>query len=101
MSAALISTWLRDDISGRRWVSEYADPQSWTALFSSTRWGFVALDGQTPVGFADIEFDQAARTAYFTYYVAPPWRGQGYSRALLGAISSHLREQTSAERMQG
>jgi RimJ/RimL family protein N-acetyltransferase len=71
------------------------------ASFSSTRWGFVARDGPTPVGFADVEFDPAVHTAYFTYYVAPRWRGQGYSRALLGAISSYLREQTDADMLQG
>ncbi len=71
------------------------------ALFSVTRWGFVASDGQTPIGFADVELDPAVRTAHFTYYVAPRWRGQGYSSALLSAISRYLREHAGAERLQG
>lgn len=61
----------------------------------------MARDGPTPIGFADVELDPAVRTAYFTYYVAPRWRGQGYSRALLGAISGYLREHTDAEMLQG
>ncbi|WP_165956484.1 GNAT family N-acetyltransferase [Kribbella antibiotica] len=97
----MIAGWVQGDPAGHRWILEYADPQSWTALFSSTRWGFVALDGQTPIGFADVELDQATRTAYFTYYVAPNWRGQGYSRPLLDAISGYLREQTDADKLQG
>ncbi|MFI5708991.1 GNAT family N-acetyltransferase [Kribbella sp. NPDC051620] len=97
----MIAGWVRGDPEGHRWISEYADPQSWTALFSSTRWGFVAFDGQTPIGFADIEFDQATRTAYFTYYVAPSWRGRGYSRPLLDSIRRHVLEQTDADTLEG
>ena len=65
------------------------------------RWGFVAKADQTPIGFADVEFDPLVRTAFFTYYIAPGWRGQGYSRPLLDAISSYLREQTDAKKLQG
>lgn len=82
---SLIDQWFDNDIAGQKELSSYMNLQSWMKLLEpDTRWGWIAYEGDEAVGFLDLE--KSGSKGYFSFYLAPQYRGQGKSRSLLQAL---------------
>lgn len=82
---SLIDQWFTADVAGQKELSSYMNLESWmNLLHSSTRWAWIAYEGDEAIGFLDLE--KAGIKGYFSVYLAPQYRGQGKSRLLLQTL---------------
>lgn len=88
----LISGWYCSDTEGKKRIGAYANVEQWLKLLdNNSRWGFIVFDDETPVGFLDLERMEKGKGA-FTFYVAPNFRGKGYSQLLVTELIKIAKE---------
>jgi RimJ/RimL family protein N-acetyltransferase len=83
---ALLAGWFEGDVEGAAHLGFYRDGRAWLELLSKDRRGWIVHADRVPIGFLDLEAD--GDTGYFSYYVAPPFRGRGLGTALLLQIGT-------------
>ncbi len=65
------------------WAPSHWDMSAWSTRLSTTQ-PFVAVDGNTPIGFAELEEDGHIDC----FYTASDRQGEGVGRSLLAAIET-------------
>lgn len=83
----LIKKWLVHDDIGMRFLPSYAKTEDFVHLVDfDKRFLWIASDSNTRIGFFDLEIESADK-GYFTFYLAPEFRGKGLGKLLLkGAL---------------
>jgi RimJ/RimL family protein N-acetyltransferase len=71
-------------------VADYADTELIFKLLSPTRKFWLALDNGVVVGFIDL--DIKLPKGYFTFYIAPMFRGRGLSQSLFDSLERQARQ---------
>jgi RimJ/RimL family protein N-acetyltransferase len=87
-----IGSWFAGDVEGVRHMASYAMPEEWRRLFSPLRrgWFFTGAATGRAVGFIDLEINE--KTGYFSYYIAPEFRGTGHGTEALRALTGLARQ---------
>ncbi len=78
----LIKNWISTDTTGSQYLDSYATSEDWINLVDNKqRFFYIAKLDDTPIGFFDFEIQR--ERGYFSFYVAPEYRGKGLGTELL------------------
>lgn len=86
----LIKEWFLDDESGRQFVADYENVEKIIALTNNYRKFWLISDDKAPMGFIDLEIVDSK--GYFAYYIAPSFRGKGYSTQFLNLLEEKAKQ---------
>jgi len=85
-----VKQWLIGDPSGHQFMSEYENIEKIFKLLNINRKFWILHDINIPVGFIDLEIDDSK--GYFSFYIAPDFRGKDFSSELLNLLEKKALE---------
>ena len=87
----VLKQWLASDPQSKKFIVEYGDVPAWLKLLrDDERLGFILRSDDIDVGFIDLEKNE--HIGYFTFFVAPQFRGLGLGVKLLNGMELLLRQ---------